>query len=336
MDVLTILDLLMFATACVFLLAGFPVAFTLAGTALIFMALGILLGGLSPSDLSALPSRIFGIMTNEVLIAAPLFIFMGVVLERSRVAEELLDEMGALFGSIRGGMGYSVLFVGTLMAASTGIVGATVVTMGLISLPAMLRRGYDPQLSTGLISAAGTLGQIIPPSIILILLSDVISNAYQKAQLEAGNFSPEPLSVGDLFAGALIPGLGLVALYAGYITLMGVLRPETCPPVNDQQAISPGERLIRVAGTLAPPILLIVSVLGSILAGITTPTEAAAVGAIGAVLIAGFRLCRKAETGPSTLPIIAAGLALIGLLALQGMFDLRLGRETVAGADQAA
>ena len=209
MDLRNSLDVLMFAAACAVLLTGFPVAFTLAGVALAFGLLGMALGVFDFGFMAALPQRIYGNMTNDVLIAVPLFVFMGTMLERSRVAEELLENMGRLFGRLRGGLGFSVSIVGALLAASTGIVGATVVTMGLLALPTMLRRGYDPALASGSIAAAGTLGQIIPPSIVLVLLGDTLANSYQKAQLEQGIFSPETLSVGDLFAGALIPGLML-------------------------------------------------------------------------------------------------------------------------------
>lgn len=221
------LDILMFAATCVVLLAGFPVAFSLAGSALVFGLIGWQFGVFEPATFfGAMPQRIFGTMTNEVLIAVPLFVFMGVMLERSRVAEELLENMGRLFGSLRGGLGISVSIVGMLLAASTGIVGATVVTMGLLSLPTMLRYGYDPKLACGSICAAGTLGQIIPPSIVLVLLGDVISAAFQKSQLEMGIFSPETVSVGDLFAGALLPGLMLVGLYILYQLFRAIIHPQ--------------------------------------------------------------------------------------------------------------
>ncbi len=210
------LDLAIFVTLCGFLMAGFPVAITLAGPSLMFAGIGIALGAFDPSFPGFFPNRIYGVMTNEVLIAVPLFVFMGVMLERSKVAEELLDTMGRLFGPLRGGLGISVCVVGALLAASTGIVGATVVTMGLLSLPTMLRRGYDPALACGTISASGTLGQIIPPSIVLVVLGDQISNGYQEAQRLLGNFAPEPVSVGDLFAGAMIPGFTLVGMYILY------------------------------------------------------------------------------------------------------------------------
>ena len=224
-----LMAILLFLTVCLVLLAGYPVAFSLAGTALLFAFIGEAAGLFDAAFLEALPNRLYGIMTNETLIAVPLFVFMGVMLERSRVAEQLLDTMAALFGPLRGGLGVSVTVVGMLLAASTGIVGATVVTMGLLSLPTMLKRGYDPKIATGTICASGTLGQIIPPSIVLVLLGDVLSAAYQQAQLDQGIFSPKTVSVGDLFAGALIPGLLLVAFYLCYLTGVAVFRPAALP-----------------------------------------------------------------------------------------------------------
>ena len=255
------LDLLMFLALCGLILLGFPVAFTLAGTALIFAGIGWSLGVFDPSFFGFFPNRIYGVMTNEVLIAVPLFVFMGVMLERSKVAEELLDAMGQLFGTLRGGLGISVSVVGALLAASTGIVGATVVTMGLLSLPTMLRRGYDPALACGSIAAAGTLGQIIPPSIVLVVLGDQISNAHQEAQRLLGNWAPEPVSVGDLFAGALIPGLVLVGMYIVYQVVIAVLRPASSPAMPRSEADGAGtvRRLMRA---LVAPIVLIVAVLG--------------------------------------------------------------------------
>lgn len=279
---------LLFFTVIGVLLAGFPVAFTLAGTALIFAFVGTLTGAFDPALLAAAPNRVFGIMTNETLMAVPLFVFMGVMLERSRVAESLLETLAVLFGPLPGGLGISVTVVGMLLAASTGIVGATVVTMGLLSLPVMLRRGYDPAVAAGTICASGTLGQIIPPSIILVLLGDVLSSAYQQAQLDQGIFSPKTVSVGDLFVGALIPGLLLVGLYITYLITVAVFRPQTMPPLpaierQDDGTSGLGLRIIKV---LLPPLLLIVAVLGSIIAGVATPTEAAAVGAVGSILLA--------------------------------------------------
>ena len=279
--------LLLFLSVVLVLLAGFPVAFTLGGTALLFAGIGILTGDFNEALLSGLPNRIFGIMNNETLIAVPLFVFMGVTLERARIAEELLETLSALFGSLRGGLGISVTLVGMLLAASTGIVGATVVTMGLLSLPTMLRRGYSPEISAGTICASGTLGQIIPPSIILVMLGDVMTSAYQQAQLEMGIFSPKTVSVGDLFAGALIPGLLLVFLYVAYIVVVAFLRPDIMPAHEREPGESVG--LQQILRALLPPLTLIFAVLGSILLGVATPTEAAGVGATGALLLAGLR-----------------------------------------------
>jgi len=276
--------LLLFASVIVLLLAGFPVAFSLGGTALIFAMFGVLAGGFEAALLGGLPSRIFGIMMNETLVAVPLFVFMGITLERAKIAEDLLETLSSLFGSLRGGLGISVTLVGMLLAASTGIVGATVVTMGLLSLPTMLRRGYSPEIATGTICASGTLGQIIPPSIILVMLGDVMSSAYQQAQLAQGNFSPKTVSVGDLFAGALLPGLMLVALYVAYLIVVAVVKPVSMPA----HVREPDETVTigRLLYALFPPLLLIFAVLGSILGGVATPTEAAGVGATGAMLIA--------------------------------------------------
>jgi tripartite ATP-independent transporter DctM subunit len=297
--------LLLFVAVVLLLLAGFPVAFSLGGTALIFAFAGVLGGGFEAAFLSGLPSRVFGIMTNETLVAVPLFVFMGITLERARIAEDLLETLSALFGRLRGGLGISVTVVGMLLAASTGIVGATVVTMGLLSLPTMLKRGYAPEIATGTIFASGTLGQIIPPSIILVMLGDVISSAYQQSQLAAGNFAPDTVSVGDLFAGALLPGLLLVVLYIVYLVVTAVLKPSTMPPHDHgtDEVVSIG----RIAAALAPPLVLIFAVLGSILGGVATPTEAAGVGATGALLIAlqrgGLSLERLREIMRGTLRV---------------------------------
>jgi tripartite ATP-independent transporter DctM subunit len=297
--------LLLFLAVVVVLLAGFPVAFTLGGTALIFAVAGVLGGGFEPAFLAGLPSRIFGIMVNDTLIAVPLFVFMGVTLERARIADDLLDTMSSLFGTLRGGLGISVMVVGMLLAASTGIVGATVVTMGLLSLPTMLRRGYSPEISAGTICASGTLGQIIPPSIILVMLGDVISSAYQQAQLAQGIFSPRTVSVGDLFAGALIPGLLLVVLYIAYLVFIAIVRPDSMPAHHDSSGNRP--TVGKVLHALFAPLFLIFAVLGSILGGFATPTEAAGVGAIGAMLIALLRrslsLARLREIMQTTLRI---------------------------------
>ncbi|MFZ0789670.1 MAG: TRAP transporter large permease subunit [Chromatiaceae bacterium] len=282
-----LMPLLLFLGVGSALLLGYPVALSLGGTALAFAVVGEALELFDPTFLEALPNRLYGVMTNDTLIAVPLFVFMGVMLERSRVAESLLDTMALLFGPLRGGLGISVTLVGMLLAASTGIVGATVVTMGLLSLPTMLRRGYDPSLAAGTICASGTLGQIIPPSIVLVLLGDVLSSAYQQAQLDMGLFSPETVSVGDLFVGALIPGLMLVGLYILYLVGVALLKPAAMPAIPAaERSISASALLGRVVLVLLPPLLLIVAVLGSILGGFATPTEAASVGAVGALLLA--------------------------------------------------
>ncbi len=283
-----ILAILLFAATIVSVMIGFPVAFTLAGMSLLFAGLGALLGTFDFALFLGIPSRYFGVMTNEVLVAVPLFVFMGVMLERSKIATELLETMGQLFGPLRGGLGISVVVVGALLAASTGIVGATVVTMGLLSLPAMLRAGYDPRLATGVVCASGTLGQIIPPSVVLIFLGDILAGANTMAQLAKGNFSPDPVSVGDLFAGALIPGMMLVLLYMGFVVFKAFTDPASCPPLTMTEA----ERRslpLRVLSALVPPLLLIVAVLGSILGGIATPTESASIGALGAMLLAAVK-----------------------------------------------
>jgi len=278
------LALWMFAAVFIVLLSGYPVAFALSGTALAFAAAGIQFDVFDMAFLNALPNRLFGIMNNETLMAVPLFVFMGIMLERARIAEDLLEAMAELFGSLPGGLGISVTLVGMLMAASTGIVGATVVTMGLLSLPTMLRNGYSPSIACGTICASGTLGQIIPPSIVLVLLGDVISSAYQQAQLDMGIFSPETVSVGDLFAGALLPGLGLVFMYLTYILITAWLAPGTMPAPEKKPR--PTGFYLRILQSLAAPLLLIFSVLGSIMAGLATPTEAAAVGATGSIALA--------------------------------------------------
>ncbi len=307
------LAVVMFLAVCGLLLAGFPVAFTLAGTALWFALLGAGLGLFQLAELAAFPSRIYGAMTNETLIAVPLFIFMGLILERSKIAEDLLDSLSRLFGNRPGGLAVSVTLVSTLLAASTGIVGATVITMGLLALPVMLRRGYDPALSAGSIAAAGTLGQIIPPSIILVLLGDTLSSAYQKAQLEQGIFSPRTLSVGDLFAGALLPGLIIAGLYISY-QLFRALRDPACAPPVQAAARAPEGKHFQLLRSLIAPVALIAAVLGSILTGLATPTEAAAVGAAGAVLIAALR--RPEGAWP-----VAAALGALAVLALARVFE---------------
>ncbi len=277
------IPLLMFGVICLVLLAGFPVAFSLAGTALIFAGIGILTGTFEGAFLGAIPNRLYGDMTNMTLVAVPLFVFMGVLLEKSNLAQDLLSNMAEVIGGFRGSLAISVIFVGALIAASTGIVGATVIAMGLISLPIMLSRQYDPSLSAGTICATGTLGQIIPPSIALVILGDVLSAAYQQSQLSVGNFSARTVSVGDLFMGAIIPGLILVICYALYVVIRAYMSPKMAPA--QETTIVSGRWKIMLT-SLLPPFVLISSVLGSILLGIATPTEAAGVGAFGAVLLA--------------------------------------------------
>ena len=258
---------------------------TLGGTALGFAALGILIGHFDPDYLTALTGRIFGTMGNETLVAVPLFILMGVVLERAKIAEDLLANMAGLFGERPGGLGVAVILVGALLAASTGIVGATVVTMGVLALPSMLRAGYQPQLATGTICATGTLGQIIPPSIALVLLGDIMSSAYQQAQLRMNVINTDTVSVGDLFVGAMVPGVVLVFLYLAYVLIRAAIQPESAPPAISVDKMESG----AVTKAVLPPLALITLVLGSILVGAATPTEAAGVGATGALLLALMR-----------------------------------------------
>lgn len=268
------------------LLSGYPVAFTISGVSLLFAFLGAALNIFDMSFVSAFPNRIYGIMTNDLLISVPLFVFMGVMLQKSKIAEELIESMAILMQNIRSGLTISVTLVGALLAASTGIVGATVVTMGLLSLPTMLKQGYSPKLASGTICAAGTLGQIIPPSIVLILLSDQISASYQQAQLALGNFSPESVSVTDLFFGALIPGLCLVFMYICWQIINSFINPSSIPKKKVIISENINVLYMKIFKALIPPLILIISVLGSILAGLATPTESAGVGALGAILLA--------------------------------------------------
>lgn len=274
--------LLLFAAVCLLLMAGYPVALTLAGVSLLAAGLGLLAGVFDPAYLALIPSRVYGILVNQNLLAVPLFVFMGAMLEKSRIAEDLLKGMEAVFARAPGGLGVSVVMVGMLLAASTGIVGATVAAMGVLSLPSMLKAGYRPSLACGVVCATGTLGQIIPPSICLVLLGEVISNAYQQAQLNAGVFAPDYVSVGDLFAGAVAPGLLLVGAYALYVPAVAAARPAWAPRARMREG-APARALLR---GLPPPLLLMAAVLGSILLGVATPAEAAGVGAAGAVLLA--------------------------------------------------
>lgn len=285
------LALALFGAVCVLLLFGFPVALTLAGTALLFAGGGVIAGYFDASFVSALPGRMFGTVTNETLVAVPLFILMGVTLERAKIAEELLTAMASGLGDRTGGLGISVVIVGALLAASTGIVGATVVSMGVLALPSMLRAGYNPSLATGLICATGTLGQIIPPSIALVLLGDIMSTAYQQAQLQSGIINTQTVSVGDLFVGSFIPGLVLVGLYLGYVLFMAWRDPSSCPAPEQRST----QKLSLISAVL-PPLLLITIVLGSIIVGAATPTEAAGVGAVGALILAAYRSALNRQT----------------------------------------
>ena len=296
MPLAELLAVLMVVAVISALMAGYPVALTLSGVSLAFAVFGHAIGVMNFAILGALPQRIYGVMTNEVLLAIPLFIFMGVMLEQSRIAEDLLERMGRLFGTLRGGLGFSVVMVGALLAASTGIVGATAVTMGLIMLPAMMRHGYDPRLAAGTVAASATLAQIIPPSTVLVVLGDQLNNAYQSSQLAQGKFAPNAISVSDLFGGAILPGLLLVGLYLVYLIAMAVLRPKSCPAVG-QPGVRASTGLLEA---LLAPIVLIVAVLGSILGGIATPTEAASIGAVGAVLLA----ARKSGLGGLMMPVV--------------------------------
>jgi tripartite ATP-independent transporter DctM subunit len=291
----------MVLAVCALLLVGYPVPFTLAGVSLGFASLGAALGIMDLALLGALPARIFGIMTNDVLLAIPLFIFMGVMLERSRVAEELLETMGRLFGRLPGGLGISVIIVGVLLAAAKGVVGATTVTMGLIVLPTMLRHGYDKALAAGTVAATATLAQIFPPATVLVLLGDQLSNSYQAAQLAKGNFAPQTVTVADLFAGAICPALVLVLLYLVYVVAVAVVRPKKSPAIAADPSAPLGAAFgARLLSALVAPFALILAVLGSILAGIATPTEAASVGAVGAILLA----VRKAGVNGLLLPVM--------------------------------
>ena len=282
-----LLPLIFFVVVCLVLMMGYPVALTLAGVSILFAGLGVLSGNFDAAYISLIPNRIYGVLVNQNLFAVPLFVFMGSMLEKSRIAEDLLKNMALVFGRIPGGLGISVIVVGMLLAASTGIVGATVVTMGILSLPTMLNTGYRPSLACGTLCATGTLGQIIPPSICLVLLGEVISNAYQQSQLNQGVFAPDFVSIGDLFAGAIIPGLLLVLAYAAYVFTVALFRPHDVPQVElDHTKLTKSEIGFALMKGLLPPVLLMIAVLGSILVGIATPTEAAGGGALGAILLA--------------------------------------------------
>lgn len=319
--------LLMLAGLFTCILSGIPAMLAIAGVPLLTAVIGSLFGAFDIGFLAFYPGRVWGIMTNTLLMAVPLFVLMGVILERSRLAERMLAALGELLSSSARGLALSVLIFSAVIAASTGIIGATVVMLGLVSLPAMLKAGISSRMSSGLICASGTLGQIIPPSIILVLLGDQIGNAYLEAQQKAGNFAPEPVSVGDLFAGALIPGLMLVTIYAIYVLF--ALRPE-----HASVRTAPGGMPLRIAplvSTFLPPLLLVLAVLGSILAGVATPTEAAALGAVGSILLAGYM---RGDTGPAgRLLILAAACAaaLLAILRLSGAQTAVHGSASAAG-----
>jgi tripartite ATP-independent transporter DctM subunit len=313
-----LLAMLMVVSVCGLLMAGYPVALTLGGVSLAFAGAGHALGAMDLSLLGALPQRIFGVMTNAVLLAIPLFIFMGVMLERSRIAEDLLETMGRLFGALPGGLGISVVLVGVLLAAAKGVVGATVVTIALITLPTMLRHGYDKRIAAGTVAATATLAQILPPATVLVLLGDQLNNSFQAAQLSKGIFAPESVSVSDLFAGAIVPGLTLVALYILFLVAVAYLRPAAVPPIPPDPASPHGLALAgQVARAMVAPVALIVVVLGSILIGLATATEAAAVGAVGAVLLAALR------GQGAHVPVALCLAAFAALMALRAAFDTR-------------
>ena len=276
-----IIPLILLMLVCCALLFGYPVAFTLSGISILFALICIPFGIFDPAIFKSIPLRIFGIMNNVTLLAVPLFIFMGTVLERSGIAAKMLENMALAFKNLRGGLSISIILVGALLAASTGIVGATVVTMGLMSLPVLIQQGYKKDFSAGLVASTGTLGQIIPPSIALVLLGDVMSNAYQRAQNNMGIFSQKTVTVGDLFVGAIVPGILICLGYLFYTLYQNSKNADIQFDPNAQSASS-----VDVLKTLAMPLLLIVLVLGSIIAGIATPTEASAIGAMGALFIA--------------------------------------------------
>lgn len=327
-----LMPLLLFLAVCIVLLWGYPVAFSLAGTSLVFVAIGAMTGLIEPIQLNFIAGRLYKIMERSTLIAVPLFIFMGLMLERTKIADDLLESMATLFGKLRGGMGFAVTIVGMLLAASTGIVGATVVTMGLLSLPAMLKRGYKPELATGIICASGTLGQIIPPSIVLVLLGDVLANAMTQAKSQ-GLQTEQVASIGDLFMGAVIPGMLLVVGYMIYIAFVAWRRPQSAPAMKIERS-ELKHAMLQALKSLSLPLILIVSVLGSILYGIATPTEAAAIGAFGAILLALMRkqltLARLKDVMQSTVKTTSmVFLILIGASVFSLVFRMYGGDELI-------
>ena len=313
MPLAEVLAIFMVLVVIAALMAGYQVALTLGGVSLIFALLGDAAGVMRFAILGALPQRIFGVMTNEVLLAIPLFIFMGVMLERSRIAEDLLETMGRLFGTLRGGLGISAVVVGTLLAAAKGVVGATTVTMGLIMLPAMIRFGYDPRLAAGTVAATATLAQIFPPATVLVLLGDQLGNAYQAAQLSKGAFAPRSITVSDLFAGALVPAFTLVFLYLLFLIAVAVFKPKASPALLPDPKAPRGFAMAgRLAEVLVAPLVLIVAVLGSILGGIATPTEAASIGAVGAILLA----ARKTALSTLLRPVCETSAQIVSMIFL--------------------
>ncbi len=296
------------------ILSGLPVAFILMGVPLLMAFAGSLAGAFDLAFLAAFPSKVFGLVTNPVLVSVPLFVLMGGLLEKSDIARRMMLTAGALFGERRGGMAYAVILVGALLAASTGVIAATIFMMGMIALPAMAKGNYSDRLSAGVICASGSLGQIIPPSILLILLTDQVSSAYQAGRRAAGDWAPDPVSVGDLFAGAMLPGLMLVGLYLVYVFLVSVLKPESCPPVRASQIDGVGDDLtaLDVFRALVAPLLLIALVLGSILGGVATPTESAALGAAGALIL--VALNRSPEGLLKTVYLAGGGAAMVLVL----------------------
>jgi tripartite ATP-independent transporter DctM subunit len=313
MPLAEILAIVTIAAVVLALMAGYPVALTLGGVSLACAVLGHLLGLMGFGILGALPQRIYGVLTNEVLLAVPLFVFMGVMLERAGVAEDLLETMGRLFGPLRGGLGISAVIVGTLLAAAKGVVGATTVTLGLIILPTMVRFGYDRRLAAGTVAATSTLAQIFPPATVLVLLGDQLGNSYQAAQLAKGIFAPRSLTVSDLFAGALVPGLALVGLYLVFLIAVAFLRPEASPALPRDEKGKQGLAFLgRVVAALIAPLALIVAVLGSILGGIATPTEAGSIGAVGAILLA----VRKGALRAALRPVVEKTTQIVGMIFL--------------------
>lgn len=337
--VMTHPDMLMFGAAILLMLLGFPVAFTLAGVAIAFAFAAGELGLFRVATLNFLPQRVWAVLNNSVIVAVPLFIFMGLLLERCKVAEQMLTAMAQLFGTKPGGLLIATTLVGALMAASTGIVGATVVTMGVLALPVMLRNGYDPAVAAGAICAAGTLGQIIPPSIVLVFLGDFLTFANQQANLSMGNSTGRSVGVADLFAGSLLPGMLLVGLYLTWQLLVAWRNPTAAPsiPFDEVRLDGTGMALAHetkfqlIMRALAAPLLLILAVLGSILAGVATPTEASGVGAVGALMLAAWTESKRARS----LIITAIGCAIL-IFILLSVFDMRLGRLNNSIAEQIA